>query len=580
MSRRDSRVHISVRQNDTLQEFQNFKKSFLVANKQITKQNSSLSAKIEELNAHISSLYVENLRLRASEIALSSQLKREKEKCQKIMADAEAATMNLLKHLGIIRQSYSISPPDSSSGKSTPDLRDSDSPPQAPSLRPRPRSPTAPRLSQQPSVPDIVEEAEPHEASSDERDYHHDAHHGSHASSKSKGKHGSRLPVPSRVVSPPPPATTPRHYFTASETSQKPKLTRRPSGLMGTPADMPERPFSPTFNGSHHVGLDLSDDEIVEVEVLSKHAHRGENEALKREDDARFNSHGQETAKEKIKKEKRSRPKDVDSEQEGVTERKPRKKRSGNLDVKLQDVTNSPRPREAASPVEIPSDSNAVIKHRDVLSPPPTDLPRSSSPSGFSDPGYLPTPQPSSTSSTPVPTLTLPLSDIDPNAVGREKRARKSVNYTEPSLRKKMRKPDSVAPPGTRPSLSITIPSPEPTPPPESQRRHSLDSTDTEGGSNPLSSNKPRSSGSSRSSSSTVTKRKRTTKTNSDDGSETGDCDIDDDDDGADADGESNDARGMRVNVAASRRRSTQDSANDKRRTKDSEDVRRHSIAV
>ena len=50
--------------------------------------------KIEELNAHISSLYVENLRLRASEIALQSQLKREKVKSHKIMADAEAAVSN------------------------------------------------------------------------------------------------------------------------------------------------------------------------------------------------------------------------------------------------------------------------------------------------------------------------------------------------------------------------------------------------------------------------------------------------------------------------------------------------------
>ena len=61
---------------------------------------------------------------------------------------------------------------------------------------------------------------------------------------------------------------------------------------------------------------------------------------------------------EKTKKEKKSRPKDIDSEQDGVTERKPRKKikeRSSNLDVKLQDVTNSPRPlaREALSPIEI-----------------------------------------------------------------------------------------------------------------------------------------------------------------------------------------------------------------------------------
>lgn len=53
--------------------------------------NSTLSVRIEELNAQISTLYVENLRLRASEIALSSQLKKERERSRKIIADAEAA---------------------------------------------------------------------------------------------------------------------------------------------------------------------------------------------------------------------------------------------------------------------------------------------------------------------------------------------------------------------------------------------------------------------------------------------------------------------------------------------------------
>lgn len=47
--------------------------------------------RIEELNAQISTLYVENLRLRASEIALASQLKKEREKSRKILADAETA---------------------------------------------------------------------------------------------------------------------------------------------------------------------------------------------------------------------------------------------------------------------------------------------------------------------------------------------------------------------------------------------------------------------------------------------------------------------------------------------------------
>ena len=53
--------------------------------------NSTLSVRIEELNAQIHALNVENLRLRTAEIQLASELKREKEKSRKIMADAEAA---------------------------------------------------------------------------------------------------------------------------------------------------------------------------------------------------------------------------------------------------------------------------------------------------------------------------------------------------------------------------------------------------------------------------------------------------------------------------------------------------------
>src|ERR1700691_5120781 len=52
--------------------------------------NSTLSVRIEELNAQISSLYVENLRLRASEISLAAQLERERAKSGKAMVDAEA----------------------------------------------------------------------------------------------------------------------------------------------------------------------------------------------------------------------------------------------------------------------------------------------------------------------------------------------------------------------------------------------------------------------------------------------------------------------------------------------------------
>lgn len=53
--------------------------------------NSSLAMRIEELNAQISTLYTENLRLRASEINLAAQLKREREKSRKVIAETEAA---------------------------------------------------------------------------------------------------------------------------------------------------------------------------------------------------------------------------------------------------------------------------------------------------------------------------------------------------------------------------------------------------------------------------------------------------------------------------------------------------------
>jgi predicted metalloenzyme YecM len=52
--------------------------------------------KIEELNTQITTLYTENLRLRASEIALAAQLKRERDKSRKILSDAEAAVRTIL----------------------------------------------------------------------------------------------------------------------------------------------------------------------------------------------------------------------------------------------------------------------------------------------------------------------------------------------------------------------------------------------------------------------------------------------------------------------------------------------------
>jgi hypothetical protein len=58
-----------------------------------TGRNSTtgLRVRIEELNAQISALRVENLRLWASGIGLGLQLKKEREKSQRIMTAAESA---------------------------------------------------------------------------------------------------------------------------------------------------------------------------------------------------------------------------------------------------------------------------------------------------------------------------------------------------------------------------------------------------------------------------------------------------------------------------------------------------------
>ena len=58
---------------------------------EVQRLNSTLSIRIEELNAELSTLYVENLRLRTSELALTAQLKRERERSRKLLADTEAA---------------------------------------------------------------------------------------------------------------------------------------------------------------------------------------------------------------------------------------------------------------------------------------------------------------------------------------------------------------------------------------------------------------------------------------------------------------------------------------------------------
>ncbi|KAG9087838.1 hypothetical protein FRC06_002336, partial [Ceratobasidium sp. 370] len=103
-SRRESRTCAA--QNDALMEFENFKKKYLLVNKHVTKLNSTLSVRIEELNAQISKLQVENLRLRGANLNLVAQLKREREgkgRNAHTTALVDAATAEALRQLAIIR---------------------------------------------------------------------------------------------------------------------------------------------------------------------------------------------------------------------------------------------------------------------------------------------------------------------------------------------------------------------------------------------------------------------------------------------------------------------------------------------
>ncbi|KAJ7684309.1 hypothetical protein DFH06DRAFT_1312748 [Mycena polygramma] len=424
MSRRESRVSMNVRQNDALFEFETFKKKFLLANKHITKLNSTLSMKIEELNAEISTLYAENLRLRASEIALGAQLKREREKSRKILSDAEAATHALSSHFGLLRQTFNIpvlAPPSPA-----------DTPPRRLTSSPRTstyaNNPNVNRLAREPQVSNIHEDDEPEDVQ---------------ASPPRKAKKkarlsASRLPLPARSSTPPigpaapaapiisAPAPPPLHLDFA--TLQLPSKKRRQSGLL----------------------LDLG---VVDIDAMD----------LDDADDVRENERQKEKEREKEKERKRR------AREDGAASVKPK--------PKLKDVTNSnsPRPRSKAAAEPSPESPLTPLplesQARTFLVPAPPSPPPPE-PKALPVPPQIavvharpvvsqPPPQPvssgSSSSLDSAPTdrdrdrdrererrcVEEPTAETE--AGGRERRTRKSVNYAEPKLNTKMRKPEPPA---------------------------------------------------------------------------------------------------------------------------------------
>ncbi|KAH8985000.1 hypothetical protein EDB86DRAFT_3084102, partial [Lactarius hatsudake] len=272
MSRRESRVSMNERQNDALFEFENFKKKFLLANKHITKLNSTLSVRIEELNAQISALHVENLRLRASEIALGSQLKKEREKSQRIMTDAESAIHNLMKSFGSMRRNFNIPSPKSQSPKKEP-------PPRArrPMLDPG-ASPHANRLARPPRFPEIFEEDE---AGSDapEEDRPQSP---TPVTRRKKPRSTSSSSHPhlllARPSSPTPPALPPPIVATIQSglisvpnTAGSGNSSSGSSSSKGRPASPPPRAPSPAFGSPLRRDAGLAEEE---EEYAAVHGHR------------------------------------------------------------------------------------------------------------------------------------------------------------------------------------------------------------------------------------------------------------------------------------------------------------------
>ncbi|KAJ7765677.1 hypothetical protein B0H16DRAFT_398867 [Mycena metata] len=480
MSRRESRVSMNVRQNDALFEFESFKKKFLLANKHITKLNSTLSMKIEELNTEISTLYSENLRLRASEIALASQLKRERDKSRKILADAEAATQALSSHFGLLRQTFNIPVHAPPSPAATPP-RKTTTPPRNSGY---PNNPNVGRLAREPQVADINEDDEPEPEGSEAAPPR---------KTKKKGPRlsASRLPLPARASTPPiaPVITAP-----APAPSIPPQVQREPQLHLDL-ASLPLAGNAKKQRRQSGLLLDLTPAAGAGVGLIDLDALE-----LELDDGVDLLQQQQgEREREKEKAKERERRRRARDEKEKEKERDKVQLAPTKPPKLLTDVTNANSPR-ARTKSELALDTAPLetqqiqVQARSFLvaappSPPPPEPKPAPVPPQLQQHLLQPPPPPpapvpvpkkekekrerekpsssgstsssgssSSLSSVPSATDAAPSSQLQSQSQegeaevgGRERRARKSVNYAEPKLNTKMRKPEPPA--GTLPAV-------------------------------------------------------------------------------------------------------------------------------
>ncbi|KAG8724360.1 hypothetical protein FRC09_019638 [Ceratobasidium sp. 395] len=459
-SRRESRTYAA--QNDALTEFENFKKKYLLVNKHVTKLNSTLSVRIEELNAQISKLQVENLRLRGANLNLVAQLKRERQgKGRNTYATAviDTATVEALRQLAIIRDA--ILAPSTQSSHASPQsipTPPSSSPTSAPTRITGPVHPTpSTRLAvaRAPEFASLAEAAEtPYKrrrssgAGTEDSDSEMEHHARVAAQRSTPGAYRLAPPV---------------HMELEPEVEPKAqKAARRQSGLLVRGATIS------TVEGGGDDGVEKSPvDNVEEFEqlatrvkskssiALSASPKPGKRKLVEDSDDA-INLVGI-----IIDVRNENDPGDKDEVFKSLHARS-RVVASG---AKLQDVTNSPRrviTQSLKEKEQVVDDDPVPMDYIGTPIIGKTKPPRSRT--------LIPTPTSGSGRLTPIPGA----AEEDPVAGGRERRARKSVNYAEPKLNTKMRKPTpdatSLAPrisiPAGRPRSSTTRdPSPSPSSP-------------------------------------------------------------------------------------------------------------------
>ncbi|KAG8898272.1 hypothetical protein FRB99_007555 [Tulasnella sp. 403] len=402
MSRRHSRVSLADRQNEALQEFETLKRKYLQYNKAIIKENSQLRVQIEELKGQISQLYAENLALGKSNIALEKELKHERankrgaERNTIQAADAVAAT--LIKQIEGLRKSFS---------KHTTEQPPSPAQ-ELPQSLTRTRPPPSSRQNLLAKAPDfdLIEEcdAEDEDVADDDE--------------LLTGR-ARELDSPTRSTTPTEPLPPQEPLSTIPTTvSSRRKPTRRQSGLLG-----PAR--------------------------VARQVH--EDEPMPSEEDAPRSSGEPRKAVEQDITEAVS-PGPTSTAQ---TKKKPRARSSGKG---LVDVTNSPprRDRKAAETQNLMSivaqaSDDAIKSSNKQMEYEPSESPfLVSLPSTHDNP-----PNSRASESTEGP-------PGDPESAGgssRPTRTRKSVNYAEPKLNTKMRKPDE---PTLAPYAYATLPTVSP----------------------------------------------------------------------------------------------------------------------